>query len=250
MKCDYGCGEESHFTLKNGKVCCSSSYTKCPGMKHKFNSINNRKLKCERCGKELPAASFSAHLDKCLAGRCVYCGMMIDKGKKFCNSKCSALYSNYHSELLKKCKRGPKTGNYTSHGCVNICRNCGKVISGEKFCNMSCKCEYDRDRQIFKWLCGELSGTCPSGAKSYVKFWALRNSKFSCSACGWNKLNPYTRNSTLEVDHIDGDSSNNASENIRILCPNCHSLTSTYKGSNKNSCRTYRKKYYACVAQG
>lgn len=34
----------------------------------------------------------------------------------------------------------------------------------------------------------------------------------------------------LQLDHIDGDNSNNEITNLRILCPNCHSQTDTYAG--------------------
>ena len=34
---------------------------------------------------------------------------------------------------------------------------------------------------------------------------------------------------TLELDHIDGDTNNNVRENLRCLCPNCHSITDTWK---------------------
>ncbi|MFJ6656123.1 HNH endonuclease signature motif containing protein [Streptomyces sp. NPDC091377] len=37
----------------------------------------------------------------------------------------------------------------------------------------------------------------------------------------------------LEVDHIDGDWRNNRIENLRLLCPNCHSTTDTYRGRGK-----------------
>lgn len=37
----------------------------------------------------------------------------------------------------------------------------------------------------------------------------------------------------LELEHIDGNSSNNKLENLELLCPNCHSFTDTYRGKNK-----------------
>ncbi|MEX1179031.1 MAG: HNH endonuclease signature motif containing protein [Nitriliruptor sp.] len=36
----------------------------------------------------------------------------------------------------------------------------------------------------------------------------------------------------LEVDHIDGDRRNNDVSNLRLICPNCHALTPTYRGRN------------------
>ena len=39
----------------------------------------------------------------------------------------------------------------------------------------------------------------------------------------------------LELHHVDGDRKNNTIHNLELLCPNCHSLTSTYRGKNKKS---------------
>jgi Zn finger protein HypA/HybF involved in hydrogenase expression len=56
-----------------------------------------------------------------------------------------------------------------------------------------------------------------------------------CNACG---IDPIWNNRILkfELDHIDGVRSNNARENLQLICPNCHSQTNTYKvGNNKSS---------------
>lgn len=38
----------------------------------------------------------------------------------------------------------------------------------------------------------------------------------------------------IELDHIDGNNLNNNLDNLRLLCPNCHALTDTYRGKNKH----------------
>ncbi|HPN54881.1 MAG TPA: HNH endonuclease signature motif containing protein [Candidatus Moranbacteria bacterium] len=52
-----------------------------------------------------------------------------------------------------------------------------------------------------------------------------------CEECGWNKKSEDGR-LPLELDHINGDSRDNRIENLRILCPNCHSLKPTHRGKN------------------
>ena len=39
----------------------------------------------------------------------------------------------------------------------------------------------------------------------------------------------------LELDHKDGDSTNNARDNLEGLCPNCHAITPTWRGRNKGN---------------
>lgn len=57
---------------------------------------------------------------------------------------------------------------------------------------------------------------------------------YSCEVCGcdgkWQN-----GQISLELDHKDGDNSNNEISNLRYLCPNCHALTSTYRGRNKTT---------------
>ena len=55
--------------------------------------------------------------------------------------------------------------------------------------------------------------------------------KPQCEFCGWAKSTSDGR-IPLELDHINGDSSDNRILNLRILCPNCHSLQPTHRGKN------------------
>ncbi len=36
----------------------------------------------------------------------------------------------------------------------------------------------------------------------------------------------------LEIDHVNGDRTDNKKENLKLLCCNCHSLTPTWRGRN------------------
>lgn len=59
----------------------------------------------------------------------------------------------------------------------------------------------------------------------------LKNPK--CEECGWAKLSSDGR-LPLELDHINGDRHDNRLINLRILCPNCHSLQVTHRGRNRS----------------
>ena len=54
-----------------------------------------------------------------------------------------------------------------------------------------------------------------------------------CNRCGLNSWND--KPLVLELDHIDGNNKNNVRENLRCLCPNCHSQTDTWRGRNSNT---------------
>ncbi|MFE2278403.1 HNH endonuclease [Streptomyces sp. NPDC059454] len=56
----------------------------------------------------------------------------------------------------------------------------------------------------------------------------------SCAMCGtgpkWNG-----KPLRLEVDHLDGSWWDNRPENLRLLCPNCHAVTDTYRGRRRRA---------------
>lgn len=56
----------------------------------------------------------------------------------------------------------------------------------------------------------------------------------SCEICGWAEKSIDGR-IPVELDHINGVHSDNRLENLRILCPNCHSLQPTHRGRNKKT---------------
>ena len=76
------------------------------------------------------------------------------------------------------------------------------------------------------------------GIHPYYQTFKLRNRlikeeilAYECSICSISKWNGNAI--SLHLDHIDGDSSNHLLENLRLLCPNCHSQTDTWCGKNK-----------------
>lgn len=72
----------------------------------------------------------------------------------------------------------------------------------------------------------------------YLNSWALKKRLLAeglleerCAECGISEWNG--RPLSLHLDHINGDRRDQRLENLRFLCPNCHSQTETYCGRNQ-----------------
>lgn len=56
--------------------------------------------------------------------------------------------------------------------------------------------------------------------------------EYKCAKCG-NKGEWLGEKLVLQLDHINGKNNDHRIENLRFLCPNCHSITDTYAGKNR-----------------
>lgn len=63
------------------------------------------------------------------------------------------------------------------------------------------------------------------------RFVVIFEQGFKCIKCGLSLW--MGKPLSLELDHIDGDRYNNARENCECLCPNCHSITDTWRGKHR-----------------
>ena len=125
------------------------------------------------------------------------------------------------------------------------CLNCNQKINNRsKYCSNKCQKEFEYKNYIEKWKNKQIDGMRGEyQISSYIKTYLFAKYENKCARCGWGQMNIYTNKIPLEIEHIDGNYKNNNEENLILLCPNCHSLTSTYKGANLNKGRKSRKKY-------
>lgn len=120
------------------------------------------------------------------------------------------------------------------------CLNCNKKLTprNTKYCSNFCQADLVSKTVIKRWLDG---GTAVKGVtlqiKKAVRAFLLQESDFKCTDCGWGEKHPSDGRSTLQVHHIDGDASNSRRENLKVLCPNCHSITASYGSRNPTSAR-------------
>lgn len=213
-ECKFGhkfLGDPKKFTKTNG-------YSGCPichiGETEEQYNINPKY--CIECGNKI-----------------IYFRSAIQTRKKiFCSHSCSAKHSNKNRVTRKE-----------DRFCI-VCNNILKE-SSVKYCSRKCQLINQRENYLKKWKDGTVDGS--KGRyyiSSHIRNYLIEKFNYMCSMCKWSEINKYTGKIPLEIDHIDGDYKNNSEENLRVLCPNCHSLTPTYKGANMGNGRHNRSDYY------
>lgn len=203
------------------------------GKQHKYMY----EIECKICGnkrirdyqkiKHCPTKNCN-HRNKITLNKCLNCEQIIPienltphkyKNRKFCSQKC---YHDYKNKHLNR---------------NNQCLNCNNKISyNRKYCSIYCQHQYEQNQWEQLWLSGKIDGNINSvwtSASDRVKNYLLKKYDNKCSRCGWSEINPYTNTLPLEIEHIDGNPYNTSPDNVTLLCPNCHSLTKTYKGANR-----------------
>lgn len=145
---------------------------------------------------------------------------------KFCSSSCAATHNNK--------KRESKVEYFN-------CVHCGTEkekhrASTNTYCSIACQHEAQHIKRVESWKAGD------TFSKLSVKRY-LSEQQEGCWCCGITEWQG--KGIVLELEHIDGDSSNNKEENLSLLCPNCHSQTKTYKGKNRGNGRHARRQRYA-----
>jgi hypothetical protein len=141
---------------------------------------------------------------------------------KFCDASCSAKYNNG--------KRKPRTFESrlkTSQSCargntLKYCKTCDSEFYSfqskrRKYCSL--KCSGQGLKNIFE-------ADFSLNGKGNHKRVLIHERGHRCERC---KLEVWLEQPiSLQLEHKDGNHNNNAKENLELLCPNCHSQTSTY----------------------
>ena len=96
-----------------------------------------------------------------------------------------------------------------------------------KFCSNQCSGLYKKEVHKQKFFSGLLDRIERPTARKYL----AEARGYACEVCGLS--NWQGKSITLHVDHVNGDPSNDHPDNLRLICPNCHSQTEFLGAANK-----------------
>ena len=121
---------------------------------------------------------------------------------------------------------------------------CNKLVKRNSsiFFEAKCHIKYQYDQYIIRWKKGQESGYKIGGIAAPIRRYLKEKYKEKCAICGWDKRHEITGKVPVEVEHKDGNYKNCTESNLILLCPNCHSLTPTFRNLNKGKGREFRRK--------
>ncbi|NJO63606.1 MAG: HNH endonuclease [Richelia sp. RM2_1_2] len=153
--------------------------------------------------------------------QCPKCNTEHNKLGIFCSRSCAN--SRIWSEEDKKKKSEANKGNVPWHKGKKV-----PMPEKQRF-GMAAKAGKRAAKRFEEGLVSERS--------ALRKHIANRDGYF-CAECGIEEYN--NKPIMLQVDHMDGNASNNSPKNLRLLCPNCHSQQDNWGARNKGKGRAAR----------
>lgn len=165
--------------------------------------------------------------------RCAACDAALPydrRASRFCSRSCAVSCNN---RGVRRHGRPP-----------GRCELCSAPLTAtrRRFCGLRCAGEARRAGAavVARWLAGKIVGHTGRtlNLRVAVHDHLLRSAGYACTLCGWDRRHPDDGRPLVEIDHIDGDAANTAPSNLRVLCPNCHSMTPTFRRRNVRSARS------------
>jgi hypothetical protein len=123
-----------------------------------------------------------------------------------------------------------------------LCLTCGKTVHKHrhKYCSVSCGVKGKHPGNYGKHSKVEARWAAGIYRPVELKKLTLDRDKHKCVLCGQGEKHNGKR-LKLQIDHIDGDRRHNTLDNLRTLCPNCHTQTETF--GYRGLCKGYKTKY-------
>ena len=143
---------------------------------------------------------------------------------------------------MKQCpkcnKEHEKSGLYCSRSCANS-REWSKEINESRSAKLAGRTVSRGSMDLNKWKANIKQAWLDKYNATPFAELGMENRRrrvfeeqnYCCNKCGISEWQGFKI--SLELEHKDGNTTNNSRENLEGLCPNCHSITDTWRGRNK-----------------